>query len=96
MEKVSINFQTELHMMVTLKTIYFKVKELSKCLKDNIRAHLIKERSKAMVYLLGKMGQNMKVNTKTIKSMVKGSIFPLMEKNMRAIGKREYVKVKVY
>lgn len=96
MEKDSISFQMESHMMVTLKTISSKVKELSNCQTDNTRVHLTKEKCKVMAFLLGKMGRDMKVITKIIENMVKASIFLQMERNMKAIGKMEYVRGKVF
>jgi hypothetical protein len=95
MEKDSINFQMELPMMDTSKTISFKVKEHSLYQKDSIGVLSIKEKWRAEVFLLGKMVQGMKVIIKTIGNMVKASISLLMEKNMKEIGKKEYAKAKV-
>ena len=94
-EKDSINFQMELPMMDTSKTISFKVKEHFLCQKDSIGVLSIKEKWRAEVFLLGKMVQGMKVIIKTIGNMVKASISLLMEKNMKEIGKKEYAKAKV-
>jgi len=90
MEKDSINFPMELLMMDTSKTISFKVKEHFLYQKDNIEVLLIKEKWRVEAYLLGKMAQGMKVIIKTIEKMVKASIYLLMERSMKEIGKKEY------
>lgn len=90
MEKGSINFPMELPMMDTSKTISFKVKEHFLYQKDNIEVLLIKEKWRVEAYLLGKTAQGMKVIIKTIENMVKASIYLLMERSMKEIGKKEY------
>lgn len=94
MEKDSINFQIKPLMTAISKMISFKVKEPSLYQMENIKELSTKEKWMAVAYLLGKMDQDMKVITKTIKSMVKASTCLLMERNMKVIGKMESVKAK--
>jgi hypothetical protein len=94
-ERDSISFPMELPMMDTSKTISFKAKEHSLYLKDNTGVPSIKEKCKVEAFLFGKMVQDMKVIIETIENMVKESIFLLMERNMKEIGRKEYAKVKV-